>query len=791
MRALTDNWRYAQSGQRDLRLDLLRGFAVFAMAIDHIGGGHALHLLTGGNRFFVSAAEAFVFVSGVTVGMVYGRYTMGAATRRGLGRAWTLYAVAIWLGLAFAAGAALLDLPKGTAFAADPARFVRDIVLMRRTFYLVDVMLLYAFLMALAPVAIWLLKRGWWPPLLLVSAALWLDFQLWPSTTHVPWYIVDNAIFHFAAWQVLFFVGLILGYYRDSLGSLLGRVSLRRLPGGALGPLLITVGLLVWLHVTDARIIDRFTGAGEGARLLDSWFDKSSLPLPRLLACLLVFAFAWTLVTRAWRPINAFLGPLLLPLGRAALYAYAAHVVIVFVVEAARAQLQDASVPGPLSADNVTLTIELSGLAALWVAARFRVGQSFVSWLGSPPFRGAGQRPAWNPMPRPAFSLVAVALLSFTAWQGLVRGDAAASAEANAAEARAAEAAGPEAVQALTARRQAYNNPVTTVTPSRLPKGRPTASAPATAGGSEGTSPATDGTLFSDTFFSAALGRKMSYAIYLPAAYEIDLERTFPVLYMLHGAGGDYTEWPRYGMQGAADTLMESGEIAPMIIVMPEGDLGYWVNGLSGAGEAWADYLLLDLLPHIEAKYRTIASPQGRALGGISRGAFGAFDLALKYPGVFGALGLHSPALGEYADLQAPAIPESRFGEYDPIALARSNDLNSLPAIYFDIGLEDDWLPGAQLLHAIFLARGIEHTFNEFEGGHSGAYWESMEATYLRFYDLALRNGPLIRITPPSEPRQDEVPANEPPADGTPRAASADVTPAEGSATEGGANLSP
>ena len=161
MRAMTNRWRYAQEGTRDLRLDLLRGYAVFAMAVDHIGGGTALHLLTGGNRFFVSAAEAFVFISGVTVGMVYGRYPLRIAVRRSLGRAWTLYAIAVWLGLAFAAGAALLGLSKGAAFDADAARFIRDVVLLKRTFYLVDVMLLYAFLMAVAPVALWLVKRGW------------------------------------------------------------------------------------------------------------------------------------------------------------------------------------------------------------------------------------------------------------------------------------------------------------------------------------------------------------------------------------------------------------------------------------------------------------------------------------------------------------------------------------------------------------------------------------------------------------------------------------------------------
>lgn len=764
MRTLMGSWKYTAAGPRDHRLDLLRGYAVFAMAVDHIGGGTALHLLTGGNRFFVSAAEAFVLISGVTVGMVYGRYPGAVAARQGLGRAWTLYAVAIWLGLAFAAGAALLGLPKGAAFAADPARFVRDIVLLRRTFYLVDVMLLYAFLMALAPLAIWLLKRGWWPVVVLVSATVWLDFQLWPSTTNIPWYIVDNAVFQFAAWQLLFFAGLTLGFHRDAIGERLERLSLRRLPGGVLGPLLLAFGGLVWLHVTDARIVDRFAGPGEGARLLDTWFNKSSLPLPRLVATLLVFALAWTVVSRAWAPINRALGPLLLPLGRAALYAYAAHVVIVFGVEAARSRLQSSSLPGPFSAESLSLAIELLGLVSLWIATRFRVGQRFVSWLGSPPIGMFRAGPARATLPKPAFSLVAVGLLGLGAWQSLVRE----SVDANTS---------PAAARALSARRQAYNNPVTTVTPSRLPRAPVTSDA---APGGAAASPATDGTVFSDTFFSKALNREMAYAIYLPAAYTNEPTRALPVLYMLHGGGGDYTEWARYGLPETAGRLIASNEISPLIIVMPEGDLGYWVNGFSGKGEAWDDYVMLDLLPHIEAKYGTVAGPAGRAIGGISRGAFGAFNLALKHPGVFGAVGVHSPALGEYADVQEPFILEARFAEFDPISLARSKDLSKLPAIYLDIGSQDDWLPGAQLLHAILQARDVPHTFEEFAGGHSSAYWETLESTYLVFYDTALRN---------YQPRAAAVPAES--GESAPVGTAAVAGAVEGPVADGGGLLRP
>ena len=79
-RSITLDWSYAALDKRDLRLDLLRGFAVMVMVIDHFGGSSWLYLITGGNNFFVSGAEAFVFISGFVVGMVYG----GIALKQGL-----------------------------------------------------------------------------------------------------------------------------------------------------------------------------------------------------------------------------------------------------------------------------------------------------------------------------------------------------------------------------------------------------------------------------------------------------------------------------------------------------------------------------------------------------------------------------------------------------------------------------------------------------------------------------------------------------------------------------------
>ena len=105
-RACAGFYGLAYTGEpgRDLRIDLLRGLAVLAMVIDHIAGPSKLYLLTGGNRFYTGAAEGFIFLSGLTVGLVYRRVAerdgMPTAMRRLLSRSWTLYVLAVGLTLA-------------------------------------------------------------------------------------------------------------------------------------------------------------------------------------------------------------------------------------------------------------------------------------------------------------------------------------------------------------------------------------------------------------------------------------------------------------------------------------------------------------------------------------------------------------------------------------------------------------------------------------------------------------------------------------------------------------------
>src|SRR5579859_7517233 len=115
LRARLRGWAYAGEEGRDLRIDLLRGRAVLAMVIDHLAGPSKLYLLTGGNHFYTSAAEGFIFLSGLTVGLVYRRIAqqqgLATAIRRLVERAWTLYVLTVGLTLVMLPVSELLHLP--------------------------------------------------------------------------------------------------------------------------------------------------------------------------------------------------------------------------------------------------------------------------------------------------------------------------------------------------------------------------------------------------------------------------------------------------------------------------------------------------------------------------------------------------------------------------------------------------------------------------------------------------------------------------------------------------------
>ncbi|MBV9357319.1 MAG: OpgC domain-containing protein, partial [Chloroflexi bacterium] len=370
---LPRRWAYQGQEARDLRIDLLRGLAVLAMVVDHLGGPSVLYLLTGGNRFYTSAAEGFIVLSGLTVGLVYRRIAerqgLATAFRRLLARAWTLYVLAVGLTLVMLTVSELLHLPWAAGLEeSSPLEVVWAILSLHQTYYLVDVLALYVLLMLAAPIALFLLCEGQTWILLGVSWVTWLGFQAFPAQTELPWTIAGNNLFHLSAWQVLFFTAMAIGYHRQRIGAVV-RESARTplLLASAIG-----VALLILAYASQPAVLQALQSSLSHvtslsqAELEDALFAKAYVRVGRILASVLVFGFLFLLTSRCWEPIRRGLGWLVLPLGQNALYAYSTHVVLALAL-------------GGLVAHEAggnpwtNAAIQVASVGLVWLAVRLRV----------------------------------------------------------------------------------------------------------------------------------------------------------------------------------------------------------------------------------------------------------------------------------------------------------------------------------------------------------------------------------------------------------------------------------
>jgi len=205
------------------------------------------------------------------------------------------------------------------------------------------------------------------------------------------------------------------------------------------------------------------------------------------------------------------------------------------------------------------------------------------------------------------------------------------------------------------------------------------------------------GSIVTESFSSATLGREWAYNVYLPSGYETS-GFSYPVLYLLHGANQDEQEWVTQGQIGRiADAMIAEGRIPPCLIVMPLARGSWYVD----RGERVETALVQDLLPRISRRFRIIDERNGRAIAGESMGGYGALRFALKYPDRFAAAALLSPAV--YVP-QPPANSASRR------AAAFQNGGNFDPAVW--TGLNYPSLIAAYAAHKLtvplYIAAGAE-----------------------------------------------------------------------------------
>lgn len=365
---LVSSWRYA-GDKRDLRFDLLRGLAVIAMVTDHVGGQDSwLYTLTGGNRYWTSAAEGFIFISGLVMGIVYpaviARNGIGTAVRKAMRRAGTLYLLTVTLTLTTAALAYHLGLHWAPQVDVNTLPdFVIGVLTLHRSYYLTDVLLLYTLVIFIASGALYLMAIGRSWIVLAASWGLWGLWQLFPQQVTLPWTIADNSVFNLSAWQLLFFNGLLIGFHRKALaarfGWLTGRAAL--VVSGAL--------FAVSLAIYNDGLAPLAALTGRDAAWLDAHiFSKADQQIGRIISFAIVATFAVSLVTNFWQPILRGLGWLLLPLGQSALLSYGLHLFIIMLTTLAGPHLFGT---GTFTAAQNTL-LQAAGIMLIWAIVTLR-----------------------------------------------------------------------------------------------------------------------------------------------------------------------------------------------------------------------------------------------------------------------------------------------------------------------------------------------------------------------------------------------------------------------------------
>jgi enterochelin esterase-like enzyme len=256
------------------------------------------------------------------------------------------------------------------------------------------------------------------------------------------------------------------------------------------------------------------------------------------------------------------------------------------------------------------------------------------------------------------------------------------------------------------------------------------------------------------TLKSEILKMERKYAIYLPPDYESS-ERTYPILYLLHGGGGDQTEWIQRGdVKNISDKAINEGISTAMIIVMPDasGQNRGFFNDPTGKW-MYEDYFFEEFIPFIEKTYRVKPGRQFRAVGGLSMGGQGTLLYALHHPEVFRYACALSPAtflrtIDETKDMLQKRYPDATdvqiedfYNKNSILKLVNDMPENQKSAVLWYIETGDDD-PIEQIyignceLHIAMRKNEIPHEFRISDGAHTWALWRSALPSVLGFVSM-------------------------------------------------------
>jgi S-formylglutathione hydrolase FrmB len=252
---------------------------------------------------------------------------------------------------------------------------------------------------------------------------------------------------------------------------------------------------------------------------------------------------------------------------------------------------------------------------------------------------------------------------------------------------------------------------------------------------------------------SKILGHPVAYCVILPRGYDADQTTRYPVLYFLHGLGGNEQVLLESGGMNEIEDLRAGNKIGEFLVVAPAGGRSFYINSRDGRLR-YEDFFIKEFIPFIEGHYRIDAVRKQRGITGVSMGGYGALRFGLKYPELFGSVSAHSAALidklpkFEGSDDQTSGIARVLGGSFgnpvdakywereSPFTIVRTSPKPANLPIYFDCGTNDDFgfNVGAKKFHDLLVSRGIPNEFHLYPGGHDMGYFADHLPASLEFH---------------------------------------------------------
>ena len=259
---------------------------------------------------------------------------------------------------------------------------------------------------------------------------------------------------------------------------------------------------------------------------------------------------------------------------------------------------------------------------------------------------------------------------------------------------------------------------------------------------------------------SKILGHPVAYCAVLPTGYDVDKTTQYPVLYFLHGLGGNEQVLLESGGMSEIQDLRAANKIGQFLVVAPNAGRSFYINSRDGRVR-YEDFFIKEFMPYIESHYRIRADRNDRGITGVSMGGYGALRFGLKYPELFGSVSAHSAALIERlprfegSDDQSSGIARILGGSFgnpvdpkywereSPFTIVRTSSKPADLPIYFDCGTDDDFgfNVGAQKFHELLVSRGIPHEFHLYPGGHDMDYFSEHLPASLEFHSRVFAKG--------------------------------------------------